>query len=132
MRQCRGSRFTLVELILVSVILSVVGITVYAAFSNGVRLWKRINQKSPKGDVNVFFAKISRDLRSLVRHSTVSFSGESDSISFATFVISETEEGVKKDLGMVNYYFEKRESTITKKRSNYSELYLDEPGSVPG
>ena len=118
------------ELILVSVILSVVGMAVYTAFSNGIRLWKRVNQESPQKDASMFFAKISYDLRSLVRHSAVSFSGKPDSISFAAFVVSGTEEDTKKNLGMVSYYFEKKKDAVAREQSNYSQLYLSERGSV--
>ncbi len=128
MRRYKGSGFTLVELILVSAILSVVGIAVYAAFSNGIRLWKKINQELPQEGISIFFEEISYDLRSFVKHSTVPFSGGPDSISFATFVVSETEEGVKRDLGMVSYCFEKGEDAISREQSNYSQLYLSEPG----
>lgn len=121
-------RFTLVELILVSAILSVVGIAVYTALSSGIRVWKRINQESPQEDVSIFFAKMSHDLRSLVKHSTVSFSGGPDSISFSTFIVSETEEGMKRDLGMVSYRFEKGKDAISREQSNYSQVYLSEPG----
>ena len=38
---------------------------------------------------------MSYDLRNLVKHSAISFSGEPDSISFPTFIVSETDEGMK-------------------------------------
>ncbi len=127
MRRYKG--FTLVELILVSAILSVIGIAVYTALSNGIRLWKRINQEAPQEDISIFFVKISYDLRSLVKHSAASFSGGPDSISFPTFVVSETEEGImKRDLGMVSYYFGKEENVVSREQSNYSQIYLSKPG----
>lgn len=124
----RRYNFTLAELIIVSVILSVLGFSVYAALSNGIRLWKRINQEVPQEDVNIFFVKMSDDLRSLIRHSDIVFSGKQDSISFATFIVSDAEESSKKDIGMVSYRLEKGERAVSREQSNYSQIYLSKPG----
>ena len=63
--------FTLVELVLVTAMLSVVGLAAYSAFSNGIRLWKRVNEEVIQEDINMFFVKISRDLRNLSRYSGI-------------------------------------------------------------
>ncbi len=131
MRRCKcgsGIGFTLAELIIVAVILSILGVAVYTAFSNGIKLWKRINEEVPQEDINIFFAKISRDLRNLSRCSGIEFSGEPDSVSFPTIVVSEADEGVRKIIGLVKYAFDKEEKSVMSEQSDYSGLYQSEPG----
>lgn len=121
--------FTLVELVLVTAMLSVVGLAAYSAFSNGIRLWKRVNEEVIQEDINMFFVKISRDLRNLSRYSGIEFTGEPDSISFPSVVTHETEGGVmERIIGQVTYVFDENRRLITGGQSDYSELYQSKAG----
>ena len=70
-RQKRG--FTLIELCLVSLIASVIGLAVYFTFSNGMRIWQRANQKVVEEDLSIFFDRFALDVRSCLKFSGLGF-----------------------------------------------------------
>lgn len=122
--------FTLVEILLVTVILSMVALAVYTTFNNGIKLWKRMSQDVLQEDVNIFFSKISNDLRNSFRYSGIEFFGVEDSIAFAIPGKFRVQEEVESGIGQVSYSFCKKTNTINRVRTNYSQLYLDKPGPI--
>jgi prepilin-type N-terminal cleavage/methylation domain-containing protein len=115
--------FTLIEMLVAIAILSVLALTVYGAFSNGLRLWQRINQEESHEDINIFLLKLSYELRRCFKFSNIKFLGEEDNISFATLIKADREETI----GQVNYFFDGSANTINRVQSNYSQLYQSKP-----
>ena len=78
---CGRRGFTLIEVLLVSVLLSVVALAVFKAFSDGVGLWKRVNVELSDEDLEIFFSDVAIRLASAFRHGTVRFEGERERIA---------------------------------------------------
>ncbi|MCP4650986.1 MAG: prepilin-type N-terminal cleavage/methylation domain-containing protein [PVC group bacterium] len=93
--------FTLVELLLSVVIMSVVFLTVYSTFSLGVEAWKKSGSRNVY-EARTILSQISEDLRSacipVSKEQRFSFNGNAASLSFVTAASSHT--GMNK----VRYY----------------------------
>ena len=122
--------FTLVELLLVAVVLAALGVAAYTALSGGIRLWKAVNRETPQKDMRLFFLKMSDDLRSAFKYSSMGFSGEPESVSFPTFVTSFAGEDAEERMGWVSYHFDAGGSSVVRTESDYSQFYVSKPGSV--
>lgn len=120
--------FTLVELLLVTVLLSVIGAAVYAAFSSGVNLWQRINAEMRVEDINLFFDKVARDLRSTFYFTAIRLQGTASRISFPAVVSLRTEEGVKQQPGQISYQFNTQYRRLERKEADYSQVYRGKGG----
>lgn len=123
--------FTLIELTLVTVILAVIGLSLYGTFANGVNIWKKITSPSVTEDVSLFFEKISYDLRNSFKITGLKFRGGQTEMSFPTKIKSyDAPVGFKDSIGRVTYSFNRHKKTIIQDRADYSEVYLNK--SVPG
>jgi len=142
-----GAGFTLIEILLVVTMLSLVGITIYTAFSNGVRVWQRMSQSLPEEDVGIFFEKLSGDLRNSFNYSGIKtspfekggpslsspfekgglrgikFTGTKDTISFPTLLNISDEGKTGKGIGRVTYFFDVQAGSLNKREESYSQLY---------
>ena len=74
--------FTLIEILMVTALLSVIGLSLFSVFNSGISVWQRLTQEVIAEDVNLFFEKISSDLQSTFLFSEISFQGKEDEISF--------------------------------------------------
>lgn len=104
--------------------LSVVALAIYSTFNSGIKIWQRLIQGMPAEDLNIFFEKISNDLRNSFGFSGIEFVGEQNSISFATLVL--TEMGQKEralSIGEVGYCFDAQTETLSRWQANYSQVY---------
>lgn len=119
--------FTFVELLLVTAMLSVIGLAIYSTFSSGINFWLRLSQEKNDEDVIIFFEKISSDLRNSFRYRDIDFKGSGDEVSFPVIAEFETKHGKRKGVGRVDYVFDRRGESIKVKQSNYSEVYLGRP-----
>ena len=114
--------FTLTEILLVAVILSIIGLSVYGAFNNGIKVWKRIVKNITQEDVSIFFDKISRDLRNTFQYSGVKFEGTAESITFPALVVSDEQvDGI----GCVSYFVDSHKNTVNRTQMDYSQIYRD-------
>jgi prepilin-type N-terminal cleavage/methylation domain-containing protein len=123
---CKG--FTLVELLIVTAILSLIGLTLYSSFSSGIDIWKKINRELFVEDINIYFDKISYDLRNSFKFTGIEFYGTQDKISFPTIIKVRRDEGTEEEIGWVQYSFNRNLKALNRKQANYSEMYLDKSG----
>jgi len=80
LKQSKG--FTLIELLIVTVILAVIAGAIFATFSAGIKIWQRTNEMLPQEDINIFSARLERDLRNVIKFSNLNFTGKEEKISF--------------------------------------------------
>ena len=120
--------FTLVELVLVMVILGVVGLAVYGTFANGLNIWKRITQQNQPEDINVFFEKITFDLRNSFKLTGIRFRGGKTRIAFPTRTKYIDDEQLKESIGQVTYAFNGRMKTIDQSEASYSDVFYKREG----
>ena len=78
--------FTLIELVLVTAILAVIGMAVYGTFSNGLNIWEKVTEDSVEEDIYLFFEKISVDLRNSFKLTGLRFKGGKTKVSFPSMI----------------------------------------------
>jgi len=120
--------FTLIELILVTAILSVTGLAVYGTFASGISIWKTITQESACEDINIFFEKISFDLRSSFKLTGLRFRGGENKVSFPVKIKTSGDDGIKNSIGEVTYSYDWRKRTLNKRQATYGEAYRKKSG----
>lgn len=89
--------FTLIELIVATLILSVVIVSIYGAFNAGIKVWSRNAEGKDLQKIRIALLRIQKELRSSFFFSGIPFSGTSMSIIFPA-----VEE--KDKIYAVNYY----------------------------
>ncbi|MFH1900795.1 MAG: type II secretion system protein GspJ [Candidatus Omnitrophota bacterium] len=122
------SGFTLVELLIVSGIIGVVSFAIYSTFNSGIKVWQKLSVPAPEEDAVLFLQKLSSDIGSLLFSSRINFIGTSQSVSFGGLVVLPSEEGEKKTLGRITYYWDSQEKTLNRREENYSFLYQEKSG----
>ena len=75
-KKIKPAGFTLIETLLVVAISSVIALTIYSTFNSGLKIWQRLTKKEQASDLNIFFEKISYDLRNSFKFSDIKFVGE--------------------------------------------------------
>ncbi len=115
--------FTLVEILLVTVILSIMGLSIYNAFNSGIKIWRRIVGNVKQEDVSIFFEKISHDLRNSFQYADIKLEGTEERISFPSMIVSKEQGVLKSELGYVTYFWNTIDNSINRQQIHYSQLY---------
>ncbi len=106
-------------LITVSII-SVIGVVIYSAFANSIKVWQRLNSATAAEDIGISFEKLSTDLHNSFRFGDINFVGQKDKISFATIVHTADS---KDEVGKVEYVFDNRANQLSRKQLSLSQIY---------
>ena len=122
--------FTLIELVLVTAILAVIGMAVYGTFSNGLNIWEKVTEDSVEEDIYLFFEKISVDLRNSFKLTGLRFKGGKTKVSFPSMIKYKGEDGLENTIGEVTYYIDRKKKALMRREANYSEIYRKKPGFV--
>jgi len=80
--RCRRKAFTLIELLLASVIFVWVGLGVYRSLSSGISVFKWLAAHRSSGEAVIFFDRVAKDLRNYCDIYGPSFEGASNKVSF--------------------------------------------------
>lgn len=136
--------FTLIEVLLVSTLIAVLGLAVFQSFANGLKLWSRAQRLNREADVAIFLDKMGVDLRSSVSITGIGFKGTSEKVSFPAIVLTNADpnssrapEGLIDQIGAVQYRYEPGDHIIYRRQANYSQALkgnwsLDESAIVSG
>lgn len=120
--------FTLLELIIVTSIIAMVGTSTYSVLRNGISIWQRINKVSKEEDVRLFFEKITNDVHNMVVFSPIPFRGSSQIISFPCIEEINFRPGMKGATGaieqikFVRYKFLAHKRLIIKESADYLQF----------
>jgi prepilin-type N-terminal cleavage/methylation domain-containing protein len=119
--------FTLIEMLLVASLLSVTGLAVYHAISDGLRVWEYSRRYSSEEDVAVFFEKLSADLQNTYRYSAIAFDGKENKILIPTIVRTPVDKEISasgdlvEQMGCAEYFLQTGEKAIYRRQANYSQ-----------
>ncbi len=120
----RVAAFTLIEMLIVTAIISVVALAIYATLNNGIKIWQKVNRQLPEEDLNIFFDKFSLDLRNSFKFSGINFSGTIDTLEFPTLVNSLRLQ--KRTVGKLIYAYEPASRILNRQQMDFSAVYSDE------
>lgn len=117
-----GSRsFTLVEILVVSMILAIVSLAVFSTFSNGIKLYKRMTVDSGAIDRAIFLDRLTTDLRNAFLFTGLEISGQDDSCSLPSVVYQPALQA--RSIGRVNYVYDSGSKQLLRTQSDYAQLY---------
>lgn len=128
-RRKTQNAFTLIEMLIVTVILSVVAMTTFAILSNGLRIWQTANQPLPEEDLNIFFDKFSLDLRNTFKFTGIIFSGTMEKAEFPTLVNSLRLQ--KRTVGKLIYEYEPQNKILNRYQLDFADVYNEESNEDP-
>ncbi len=120
----RMRAFTLIELLIVSVLMSVVSLALYATFNSGIKIWQRISQTVIDEDASIFLSKFRRDLSNGVRFAGIDFSGDSQQIRLPALIYSP--QLALRTVGEVIYAY--KDGEISRKERDFSHIYGQQEG----
>ena len=124
----RNIGLTLIELLIVTMMLAVISLTIYTVFSNGIKIWNRINQEMPQEELNIFFDKFSGDMINAFSFKNISFTGKDEEMSFATFIDSQKLQA--RTVGKVHYFFDRENGVLKREEMDFSDIYREEIGKT--
>lgn len=118
---------TLMEvLITVSMIALITG-GLYNALANGIRVWRRAQQTMVEQQAQLFFDRMTHDLRNAFYHKLIPHEGSESRLSIPTMVIVEADpyglrkdEGYVQQIGRVEYYLDLNKRAIMRRTARYS------------
>lgn len=120
--------FTLVELLLVTLLLPLVAFTAYSNFSSGFRLWKALNEDVLDEDLYLFEAKAARDFRDGLRTESLPFVGAPDAATFASIAPARKELGGDDAIVEVSYFYDGGTRSIMRRTRDRHEVFAEKPG----
>ena len=74
--------FTLIELLLAVLIISFLGEALYGVFTQGIRLWRRAVREKPEIEIDLYFEKLTADLRNAFNYPKKPFIGNEEAMEF--------------------------------------------------
>ncbi|MFA6216154.1 MAG: prepilin-type N-terminal cleavage/methylation domain-containing protein [Candidatus Omnitrophota bacterium] len=122
--------FTFIEILIVTMMMSVVSLAIYSAFNNGIKIWQRLNRQLPQEDINIFFDKFASDLRNCVKLKNMNFIGKADMLEFSSIVMSARMEQVS--VGKFLYRYDRSAGTLRRDQFDYSAIFTDEKNAYAG
>jgi hypothetical protein len=118
--------FTLVELCLVTAMLAVISLTVFATFNNAVKIVSKVRQEIPEEDIYIFLDRFTADVNNSLAFSGLAFKGSEDSLELITLVQS-PRMGIR-SVGKVLYSYDEKTGTLDRELLDFSHLYSREKG----
>jgi prepilin-type N-terminal cleavage/methylation domain-containing protein len=86
MTKIRLSGFTLIELMIASVLTALAALVAYHAYHQGILIWKKGQESSNQDKAVMAMERISRDLKNTFSFSPIEFNGEETKITFPRLV----------------------------------------------
>ena len=122
------SALTLIELAVVTAMLSIISLAIYANFNSGIKLWQVVNKDLPEEEINILFDKFTFDIKNSIRFKNIRFIGQVDKVEFAT--ILDSPELGNRSVGKVVYLYDDYSKVLSRIQKDYSQVYSDRKGLV--
>jgi type II secretory pathway component PulJ len=120
----RVAGFTLVELLVATSLMSLVGGAVIATFAGGLQVWERVQcQGTQSESVLLAFYDMKHNFIEAQQFDPISFRGRTHEYSFPALVSTETESGLStQEIGRVGYYLDKKRGYLCRSEHPYRTL----------
>jgi len=99
--------FTLIELVIATVILAIIAVSIYGSFSVGVKVWRRGDENRGLQKIRIALLSMQKELRGSFYFSNAPFKGASSEITFPLVAAREDKGGIY----VVNYYVTEDKNT---------------------
>jgi len=119
----KRNAFTLIELIIATVILAVIVVSISSIFSIGIKAWRRGNEGHELQKVRIALLKIQKELRNSFFFSKIAFKGASSEI---TFSLSIPEDNTEK-IYIITYRMDENKDTGAKNLVREKRLFTENP-----
>jgi type II secretory pathway pseudopilin PulG len=119
--------FTFVEVLLAASITALVGLTLYQALTNGIKLWQRSQRLMVEQEIALFFDKLAVDLRNTYPFSQMPFHGYNEKLSFPTLVVHAGQN--VPSLGRVEYGYDLNKRSLVRRFAPYGLAQTEEYSS---
>ena len=120
--------FTLVEVLIVTIILAIISLAIFSTFSNGLKIYNRINSEVTMADTVIFCDRFGQDLRNSFNFTLIKFSGKPEELEFASIINSPRMQ--KRSISRVKYAWDPSSEKIQRFTSDYSGVYSQEEASA--
>lgn len=118
--------FTLVEMLVVTVILSIVSLAIFTTFNNGIKIWQRVSVLLPEEDLDIFFDRFSSDVKNSLRFDGLKFTGTEYALELITIVNTPRFQNMTP--GKVIYSYNQHSKIINREELDFSHIYTEEKG----
>lgn len=117
----RYKGFTLIELIISTLIFAVVIVTVYGTFNMGLKAWRRGSGERPIQRIRITLLKMEKELKNSFLFSKAPFKGASNEIIFPAAM----PDGNVEKICVVSYVVEKTDASDLKKLIRKEEIFSE-------
>ena len=109
--------FTLLELLITTSLIALMGLAIYSTFARGVMVWDRgCKTDIVSQEMRFTLQNLAKELRNSFKFSGIEFMGTKDGISFPTYVnTAEIGEAPKWEVGEVSYFYDKDASCVMRR-----------------
>ncbi len=115
---------TLVELMFVSLLMAIIGLALYAGFSNGLRVWDEVRSPFPEEDALIFFDRFSVELSNSLPYPSLDFTGDAGRLSFPTVVSDDLQyPATARGVGAVEYRFDNVSHRLFRTQRTLSDVF---------
>ncbi|MCM8774736.1 MAG: type II secretion system protein GspJ [Candidatus Omnitrophica bacterium] len=126
----------MMEILVAVLIISFLAGVLYTTFSHGMDVWRRAVRGFPESDMDIFFDKVSTDLRNAFAFLPKSLMGTTHSVQFYTLVPSGdfTVTIVKEPMqepARVRYDFDRDHKAIWRRQERYPQILYAYSGLQP-
>ena len=118
-RNKHTAAFTLVEILVTTAIAAVISLALFTAFSNGIRIWRRVNTRVAAEQFALFCERFRDDTLRAVNFSTIPCAGRETGLEFACLVAVPGQP--LRGVGRVEYAFEN--GGITRAAGDYPSAF---------
>ncbi|MCM8791984.1 MAG: type II secretion system protein GspJ [Candidatus Omnitrophica bacterium] len=115
--------FSIIEAILVSAIIPVVGLAIYSTFNSGIKIYQRINRNLALEEINLFLNDFYQDLRNTFDFNDWSFKGESERLELVSLVYDPAFK--TKIPGKIIYLYQADRKRLLRQQFSYPQIYSD-------
>jgi prepilin-type N-terminal cleavage/methylation domain-containing protein len=129
MRIGRVRGFTLVEMIVAILIAASLGVAVYTAFAQGVRLWARAGKDRGEWKVDLWVEKMTGDLRNSFWDPQCPFKGNRTDFSFATLAHDSSAALMEGSPVYFRYAFDLKAGGVISEKTPFENLLMSPSAS---
>lgn len=123
-RNSSRQAFTLIEILIVTVMLSVISLAIFSTFSNGITIWQRIHSRATAEDLIIFCEMFAADLRNSFNFKSIVFKGDEERVEFASLLNSRRLNA--RTVGRLSYVYNPDRKTLSKFQEDFSAVYASE------